>query len=66
MATKAVAKAAADHDRADHEAAMAAHIGQHAMATSLAVGAKNEEAIVAGVAAQTAALGAGDIVHMQD
>ena len=67
MAAEAAAnKAATYQDKANHEAAMAAHIGQHAMATSLAVGATNEEAIVAGKAKQAAALGAGDTVHMQD
>ncbi len=66
MAAKAVAKASSDQDKDDHEATMAAHMGQHAMATTLAVGATNEEAIVAGVAAQTSTLRAGDTVHMQD
>ncbi len=48
MAAEAVVnKAAPDQDRADHEAAMAAHIAQQAMATSLAVGATNEEALAA-------------------
>ena len=45
---------------------MAAHMGQQAMATTLAVGATNEEAIASGVASHAVALGAGDIVHMQD
>ena len=67
MAAEADAnKAVVDQDRADHEAAMAAHIGQHAMSTTLAARATNEEAINAGVAAHTAALGAGDKVHVQD
>jgi len=66
VAAEAVAnKAAPGKDRADHEAAMAAHIGQHAMATTLAAGATNEEAIVARVAAHAAALGAGDTVQDQ-
>ena len=59
-------KATPDQDRAIHEAAMAAHIGQQGMATTLAARAKNEEAIVAGVAAHATALGAGDTVHMHD
>jgi hypothetical protein len=66
VAPEAVAKAATDQDRAVHEAVMAAHMGQEAMATFLADGATNEEAIAAGVATQIAALGAGDTVHMQD
>ena len=36
------------------------------MTTTLAAGATNEEAIAARMAAQIAALGAGDIVPMQD
>ena len=60
------AKATSDQDRADHEATLAAHVGQHAMATTLVAGANNEEAIAAGMAAQTVALGAGETVHMQD
>ena len=66
VAAEADANAAADQDRADHEAALAAHVGQQAMATTLATRATNEEAIATGLAAQIAALGAGDIVHMQD
>ena len=66
MAAEAVAnKAAAYQDRADHEAAMAAHIGQQAMATTVAAGATNEEAIVARVATHATALGVGDTLHMQ-
>ena len=41
-------------------------MGQQAMPTALAVGGTNEEAIDVGVAAQAAALGAGDTMHMQD
>jgi len=66
VAAEAAAKAVADQDRADHEAAMAAHVGQQAMATSLAAGATNEEAIAARMATHIVALGAGDTVHMQD
>ena len=66
VAAEAVAKAAADQDRADHEATLAAHVGQQAMATALAVGATNEEAIAEGMVTQITALGAGDTVHMQD
>ena len=56
---EAVAKAAAEQVRADHEAALAAHVGQHAMAAALAGGATNEEAIAARTAAQAATLGPG-------
>ena len=66
MAAEAAAKAAADQDKADHEAAMAAHVGQQAMATTLAAGATNEEAIAARMAAQIVALGAGYTMYMQD
>ncbi len=59
-AEAATNKAATDEDRADHEAAMAAHMAQQAMATALADGATNEEALATGVAAQAAALGAED------
>ena len=45
---------------------MAAHMAQHAMASALAAGATNEEALAAGVAAQAAALGAGDSAQMLD
>jgi len=65
-AEAAANKAAADQDRADHEAAMAAHMAQQAMASALAAGATNEEALAAGVAAQAAALGAGDSAQMLD
>ena len=66
MAAEAAAKAASDQDKADHEAALAAHVGQQAMATTLAAGATNEEAIASRMAAHIAAMGAGDAVHMQD
>jgi len=62
-ATNTTAK---DQDKADHEAAMATHMRQQAMTTALADGATNEEAIAAGVAAQSRALGAGDTMHMLD
>ncbi len=59
-ATEAAAnKVAKDQDRAEHEAAMAAHMGQQTMATTLAAGATNEEAILAKVEAQATALEAG-------
>jgi hypothetical protein len=61
-----VNKATDDQDRADHEATMAAHMGQQAMAAALAARATNEEAIAARVATQAAALGAGDTTQMLD
>jgi hypothetical protein len=66
VAAEAAAKAAADQDRADHEAALAAHVGQQAMATALAARATDEEAIAARMTTQIVALGAGDTVLMQD
>ena len=47
-AEAAANNAAVDQDKADHEAAMAARIDQHAMSTILSTGATNEEAIAAG------------------
>ena len=67
LPTEAAAnKASEDQDKADHETAMAAHMSQQSMATALAAGATNEEAIVAGVAAQSTALGAGDTTQILD
>jgi hypothetical protein len=65
-AEAAANKAATNQDRVDHEAAMAAHMAQQAMATALAARATHEEALAAGVAAQAAALGAGDSAQMLD
>jgi len=66
-AAKATAnKATEDQDRANHEAAMAAHMGQQAMAVALAAGAINEEAIAAGLKAQATALEAGGTTQMLD
>jgi hypothetical protein len=62
---EAAVKATTDQDKADHEATVAAHVEQQAMATALAAEAINEEAIAARRAAQMAALGAGDTMHMQ-
>ncbi len=59
-AEAAANKVAADQDRAAHEAAMAAHIAQQTMTTTLAARATNEEALGARVAAQAVALGAGE------
>jgi len=65
MAAKAAAnKTSDDQERADHEEAMAAHMGKQAMTTYLAAGATNEEAIAARVAAQSTAFGAGDTTQM--
>jgi hypothetical protein len=66
VSAEAAAKAAADQDKVDHEAALAAHVGQHAMTTALAARATNEEAIATRMAEQMVALGAGGTVHMQD
>ena len=66
VSAEAAAKATPNQDRADHEAALAAHMGRHAMATTLAARATNEEAIAARMATHIAALRAGDTVHMQD
>ncbi len=52
-------------DKAAHEVAMAAHIGEQAMAAALAEGATNEEAIAAEMATSASSLGAGDAKHMQ-
>ena len=54
-AAEAAANRAADEQTATHEAAMAAHLAQRAMAAALHVGATNEEAIAAGQAAMEAA-----------
>ena len=59
-------KAAEDQDKADHEAAMAAHMGQQAMAAVLPAGATNEEAIAAGVEAHATALEARGTTQMLD
>ena len=53
-------------DRAAHEAAMTTHLGQHAMAGSLAAGATNEEAIAAGMASSATTIGAWDVEHVKD
>ena len=66
VTAEATAKAATYQDRADHVASLAGHVGQHAMATTQAAGATNEEVIAARMATHTAALGAGEPVHMQD
>jgi len=49
-----------------HEAAMAAHLAQQAMAAALAAEATNEEAIAVGQAAMEEATGAGSSTHMLD
>jgi len=54
-------------DRAAHEAemqAMVEHVGQHAMAETLAAGAASEETIAAGMAASATTQGARDAEHM--
>ena len=49
-----------------HEAAMAAHLAQQAMAAALAAGATLDEAIAAGQAVMEAATGADGSAHMLD
>ena len=67
VATEAAAnKGAEDQDRADHEAAMAAHMSQHAMAAALSARTTHEKVIATGVAAQSAALGVGETTQMLD
>ena len=51
-------------DIAAHEVAMAAHVGQQAMAAALAAGATNEQVITGGIAESAASLGEGDAEHM--
>ena len=63
---EADANRAADEQMETHEAAMAAHLAHHAMASALVVGVTNEEAISIGQAAMEAATGAGSSAHMQD
>jgi len=63
--SKSSCKSSSGSRKSRHEAALAAHVGQHAIATALATGATNEEAIAAEMAAQMAALGVGDTVHVQ-
>ena len=47
-----------------HEAAMAAHLAQQAMAAAMAAGATQDESIAAGQAAMDAATGADGSAHM--
>ena len=54
VAVNREAQERAKEEQVAHEAAMAAHLGQHAMTTALAVGATPEEAITAGQAATVA------------
>jgi hypothetical protein len=49
-----------------HEAAMAAHLTQHAMASARAAGATMEEAIASGQATLEAVTGAGSSAPMHD
>ena len=64
VAEATATKAAEDQGRADHEAAMAAHMAQKAMEAALAAGATHEEAIAAGVAAQLTTLEGGETSQM--
>ena len=58
-------RVAKDQVRAAHKAALAAHLGQQAMTTTLAAGATNDEVIASRMAAYATSLRAGDSVHMQ-
>ena len=49
-----------------HEAAMAAHLAQQAMAAALAAGTTQDDAIAAGHGAMEAAKGADGTSHMPD
>ncbi len=49
-----------------YEAAMAAHLAQHAMAAALAARATPEESIATGQAASEAVTGAGSSTPMED
>ena len=49
-----------------HEAAMAAHLAQQAMAAALAAGATQDEAIAVGHVVMEAATGADGTAHMLD
>ena len=64
VATKATANKTIaikiEANKAAHEVAMVAHLGQHAIAAALATGATNEEAIASGMAASATTWGARD------
>ena len=62
----AAANKAADEQMEAHEAAMADHLVQQAMAATLTAGATNEEAIAAGEVAIEAVTGARSSKHMLD
>ena len=53
-------------NRTAYEAAMVVHLGQQAMAASLAVRPTHEEATSTCMAASTSSLRAGDAEHMHD
>ena len=55
---------AAEEQLEAHEAAMAAHLAQKAMAAALAAGATQDKAIAAGQAVMEAATGADGSDHM--
>ena len=59
-AAEVVANKASTKQMKSHEAAMAAHLAQHAMATALTARATMEEAIATGHAASDAMTSVGD------
>jgi flagellar hook-basal body complex protein FliE len=65
-AAEAAANRAAEEQVEAHEAAMAAHLAQQAMAEALAAGATQDEAIAAGRAAMEAARGTEGSAQMLD
>ena len=65
-ATKADANKAADEQTEAHEAAMVAHLAQHANAAALAAEATHEEAIAAGHTVMDATTGVGGSAQMLD
>ena len=64
--TEAAANMAAKEQMEAHEAAMTAHLAQHAMAAALAAGATHDKAIAAGQVVMEAATGADGTTHMLD
>ncbi len=66
VATEAAANMIVDEQMKAHEAAMAAHLAQQAIAAALAARATQDEAIAAGHTTMEAATGAGSSAHMLD
>ena len=65
-AAEAATNIAAEEQMEAHEAAMAAHLAQQAMAAALAAGATHDEAIAAGQAVMEAARGTDGSAQMLD